>query len=157
MTPGSPVEVRRSPIHGEGLFALRDVTAGAALCEYRGDVVSKEESRRRSAALPDEAPVYLVARDEETDIDGDVPDNPAKYANHGCEPNAVLGEENGRLILRAAREISAGEEILFDYGFGLAESLARPCRCGSSRCIGRIVAAPLRPLLQKHLRTRRDR
>lgn len=149
---GKSVAVRTSPIHGSGLFAVRSIAPGEPIAPYRGERISKEESRRRSAARPEGAPVYVVALDDGTDIDGDVPDNPAMYANHGCEANAALEASGDGLRLVATREIAPGEEILFDYGFGLAESLGRPCRCGSSRCTGRIVAEPLRPLLKKLLR-----
>jgi SET domain-containing protein len=156
-SPASAVVVRISPIHGSGLFAARAITSGEILCEYRGERITKEESRRRSERDTPGTPVYRVAFDDDTDIDGDIPDNPAKYANHGCEANAELVREGDRLWLVASREITAGSEILFDYGFGLAESLAHPCRCGIPGCISRIIAEPLRPLLKKHLRRTRAR
>jgi uncharacterized protein len=146
-----------SSIHGAGLFAARAVVAGEVLCEYRGERITKAESRRRSESAPPGKPVYSVALDDDTDIDGDIPDNPAKFANHACEANSELTRDGDRLWLVAARDIPAGSEILFDYGFGLAESLAHPCRCGMSGCAGHILAAPLRPLLKKHLRRTRAR
>jgi SET domain-containing protein len=155
--PASAVIVRTSPIHGAGLFAARDIASGESLCEYRGSRITKDESRRRSEAAAPGEPVYRVAFDDDTDVDGDIADNPAKFANHGCEPNAELVRKGDRLWLVASREITAGSEILFDYGFGLAESLAHPCRCGTPGCVGRILAEPLRPLLKKHLRRTRAR
>lgn len=153
----SAVRVSNSPIHGDGLFASRTIAAGEVLCEYRGERISKEESRRRSETSAPGTPVYRVALDDETDIDGDIPDNPAKFANHGCEANAELVHKDDRLWLVATHDIPEGGEILFDYGFGLAESLAHPCRCGTPGCVGRILASPLRPLLKKHLRRTRVR
>ena len=146
----SPVIVRDSPIHGAGLFATREIVAGETLAPYRGERIDKAESRRRAAARPAGAPVYTVALDDTADIDGDVPDNPAKYANHGCAANAALEAAGDNLVLKALRPIAAGEEIVFDYGFGLVDSLAHPCRCGAPGCVGRIVAEPLRPLLRKN-------
>ena len=146
------VSVNKSPIHGAGLFAARAVTAGEILCEYRGERITKEASRRRSEAGPPGAPVYRVAFDDDIDLDGDLPDNPAKFANHGCDANAELVRIGDKLVLRALRDLRADEEILFDYGFGLAESLGHPCRCGTPGCVGRIVASPLRLLLKKQMR-----
>ncbi len=143
-----------SGIHGTGLFATRAFAPGETLCEYRGERITREASRRRAAARPAGAPVFTVTLDDTHDLDGDVPDNLAKYANHGCAPNAELvpGGAPGRLFLVALTAVAPGEEILFDYGFGLADSVAHPCRCGAPDCAGRIVAEPLRPLLKKHLR-----
>ena len=87
-------------------------------------------------------------------LDGSVADNPARWANHSCEPNAELiwhGSVEGAW-LTSLRPLLAGEEITFDYGFSLAESLFHPCACGTAACIGRIIAAPLRPALRRHLR-----
>ena len=151
-TDGGNTVVNESPIHGTGLFAARAVAAGEFLCEYRGERITKEESRRRTEAAAPGSPVYRVSFDDDTDIDGDIPDNPAKFANHGCDANAELVRIEDKLHLRALRDLRAGEEILFDYGFGLAESLGHPCRCGSPGCVGRIVAEPLRPLLKKQMR-----
>ena len=145
----APVIVRGSPIHGFGLFAARAIAGGETLCEYQGRRISKEESRRLAEAAESGAPVYTVSLDETHDLDGDLPDNPAKYANHGCEANAELVLTDGRLHLMALRDIRDGEEILFDYGFSLADSVSHPCRCGTPGCVGRILAEPLRPLLLK--------
>ena len=150
--PETGIRVSGSPIHGFGLFAARDIAARESLCEYRGELITKAESRRRAESRAPGAPVYTVSLNDEYDLDGDLPDNPAKYANHGCRANAALVERDALLFLVASRDIGAGEEIVFDYGFGLAESLAHPCRCGAPGCVGRILAEPLRPLLKKHLR-----
>lgn len=145
----APVAVRPSPVHGLGLFATRRVAAGEPLCDYRGERITKEESRRRTAAAPPGAPLFIVALDDTTDLDGDIPDNPAKHANHGCRANARLVAQDGALRLIADRDIAPDEEILFDYGFSLADSVAHPCRCGAPECVGRIVAEPLRPRLRR--------
>lgn len=154
MPPEPTVRVAASGIHGRGLFAARDLRAGETLCEYRGEIITREESRRRASSRAPGEPLYSVNLDETHDLDGDIPDNPAKYANHGCVANAVLTthDDPRRLFLVACADIPNGGEILFDYGFGLAESLAHPCRCGAPGCPGRIVAEPLRALLKKNLR-----
>lgn len=149
---GAVTAVSESSIHGRGLFAARAVVAGERLVEYLGEKITREESVRRAALRPAGAPIYTVAFDDEHDLDGDLPDNPAKFANHGCVTNAELVRDGDRLRLVAARDIAEGSEILFDYGYGLADGLAHPCACGAPRCVGRIVAEPLRPLLKKHLR-----
>ncbi|MFM9167211.1 MAG: SET domain-containing protein-lysine N-methyltransferase [Verrucomicrobiota bacterium] len=93
--------------------------------------------------------------------DGSSEDNPARVANHSCEPNAdlVWDEAEAAAWLSARQDLPAGTEVTFDYGFSLAEALTHPCLCGSPSCVGRIVAAPLRAALRRHLRhpgARRD-
>jgi uncharacterized protein len=87
-------------------------------------------------------------------IDGSGPHNPARHANHSCEPSAEAIREGNRIALVATKRLLPGDEVTFDYGFGLADALGHPCRCGSPACAGRIVAAPLRPLLRRQFRTR---
>jgi len=59
--------------------------------------------------------------------------------------------------LRATSQIIPGDEISFDYGFSLSESLFNPCTCGKMSCPGKIIAEPLRPALRRHLRFLRRR
>lgn len=43
------LEVRKSPIHGQGLFAAEDIPWGKKIKEYRGKVISDKEAKKRSA------------------------------------------------------------------------------------------------------------
>jgi SET domain-containing protein len=40
----------------------------------------------------------------------------------------------------AWRDIRAGEEITFNYGYDLEDYREHPCRCGAADCAGYIVA-----------------
>jgi len=150
--PGT--EPRASTISGLGLFTTRAFAVGERLAPYLGEPL---------ATPPDVSgpgrPTYLLELHPGRWLDGASPANPARYANHSCEPNAelVLDEATGQAWLTALRPLAAGDEITFDYGFSLAESLFHPCRCGAPECVGRIIAAPLRPALRRHLRFSRQR
>lgn len=130
------VEFRPSPIHGTGAFARRDIPAGTRVLEYRGERISKAESRRRCAANN----VYIFALDEEHDLDGNVPWNAARFLNHSCAPNCEAVHEDGRIWITALRDIARGEELTFNYGYDLEDYRQYPCRCGASNCVGYIVA-----------------
>ncbi len=43
-------EVRKSPIHGMGVFASRRIRKGTRIIEYIGERIDKEESNRRGLA-----------------------------------------------------------------------------------------------------------
>jgi hypothetical protein len=147
------VETRPSAIAGQGLFARRDFAAGERLAPYRGPTTTTTPAR------PETGEVFALEVAAGLWLDGSGPDNPARWANHSCEPNAELiwhGAAEGAW-LTSLRPLRGGEEITFDYGFSLAESLFHPCSCRAPGCIGRIIAAPLRPALRRHLRFSRPR
>lgn len=152
------ISVRQSPVHGNGVFATENIPAGTLICIYRGELISAEEADRRSEArspnLP-ASPIYIFEIDENFCIDATNTgtENPARFINHSCNENceAIWNERERRLEIRALRDIVAGEELSFDYGFGLAGFFEHPCRCGAKNCVGYIVAAPLRPALLRKL------
>jgi SET domain-containing protein len=148
------VESRPSPIAGYGLFAKRGFAPGARIAPYTGKATST-----RPPKVGREEKVFALELAPGRWLDGSAADNPSRHANHSCHPNAELvwHEAESAAWLTARLPISAGEEITFDYGFSLAESLFQPCACGAADCVGRIIATPLRPALRRHLRFSRPR
>jgi hypothetical protein len=151
---GDAVVARPSPIAGLGLFALRAFAPGERLAAYSGVF-----THRPPAPAADDGRIYGLEISPGRWLDGSSPDNLGRYANHSCAPNAELTwtEAPEGAWLRATRPIAVAEEITFDYGFSLADSLTQPCRCGHPACVGRIIAEPLRGALRRHLRFSRPR
>ncbi len=116
--------------------------------EYRGEPVTKAESARRQA-VGDQ--VFIFELNAHEDLDGNFPDNPARFANHHCEPNCAAVAEGHSIHLRSLRAIAADEELTFDYGFRLAAFPGHPCRCGAVSCPGFIVAEPERRAVRRLL------
>jgi uncharacterized protein len=125
-----------SVIHGTGAFAVCPFPAGTHLIEYVGEIIDKRESLRR-CELNNE---YIFALDETRDIDGNVDWNPARFINHSCAPNCEAVLDDGHIWIIAARDIAAGEEITFNYGFDLEDYRNYPCTCGAPNCVGHMVA-----------------
>ena len=141
----------RSPIDGNGLFAARAFEADESIVAYTGAVLPNGRS------CADDR--YLLEIDAETWIDGGRSESPARFVNHGCEPNCELILEDGVVWLKSARAIDAGEELLVDYGYRPREAIGRRCRCGSPRCCGYVVGRPWRAELFRllaHLRRTRS-
>jgi len=142
---GPAYEIRRSPIHGTGVFAARDLRRGERIVEYLGERITKEESERRGLALLEKsqhdggAAVYIFTLDDEWDLDGDQPDNDARLINHSCDPNCDAWNYDNRLFIEARRSIKRGEELGFNYGFSVDTWEDHPCRCGTAKCAGYIV------------------
>ena len=140
-----------SRIEGRGLFATRAHRAGELLATYRGPVVT-------SPPGPDaEGRVHALELEPGRWIDGRDPVNLARLANHACHPTAEAVRRGDEVELRALADLAPGDEVTFDYGFGLADALRHPCRCGAPDCPGFIVAEPLRPLLRRQLRVGKGR
>ena len=61
-----------------------------------------------------------------------------KYMNHSCDPNTWWADDN---TMTASRDISAGEEITYDYATTEVDVPFRMvCLCGSANCRGEITA-----------------
>ena len=78
--------------------------------------------------------------DEEHDLDGNVSWNPARLLNHSCAPNCEAQLDDGHIWIVALRDIKAGEELTFNYGYELNDEMAQPCTCGTEHCCGYILA-----------------
>ena len=127
---------KSATIHGTGEFARRRIPGGTRLLEYVGEKISKRESLRR-CELNNE---YIFALNDENDLDGNTTWNPVRFLNHSCAPNCEAVLEAGRIWAVALREIPAGEEITYNYGYDPEDFREHPCRCGQENCVGFIVA-----------------
>lgn len=126
-----------SGIAGTGLFATTDFAPGDEVIEYLGERIGKEESDRRCEAQNP----YIFNIDEQWDLDGSVPTNPARFINHCCDPNCEAEQdEDGRIYIKARKPLRAGEELTFNYGYDLVDWEEHVCQCGASNCIGYMVA-----------------
>lgn len=154
------IRVRTSAIHGRGVYAAQLIPEGTRVIEYTGERITKAEARRREAARLQrlnrggDGSVYIFELNRRYDLDGRTRRNPARLINHSCAPNCEAQNISGRIWIIARREIVAGEELTFDYGFPLSEWALHPCRCGAPRCPGYIVSSYQRWRLRRILRKR---
>jgi len=110
------LKVKKSPLHGRGLFALEDIPWGTRIIEYEGEVISDEVAETRIAAGAE----CIFELREGQNIDGAVGGNEARYVNHARRrPNCFILREDGRIWIVAGIEgVAKGEELTFDYGSG---------------------------------------
>ncbi|MGJ3242513.1 MAG: SET domain-containing protein [Opitutales bacterium] len=152
------VKSSRSPIHGRGLYARRAIPAGTRIIEYTGEKITKAESVRRAEAWDAKARrrggglVYIFELNKRYDLDGNIAGNIAKYINHSCEPNCESEVIRGRIWIVTIRDIAAGEELYYDYGYDLEHFMDHPCLCGTDSCVGFIVREDQRKKLKSILR-----
>ena len=139
--------MRRSGVHGKGVFADRALSAGVRLIEYLGEVIAWDEALRRHPHDPANPhhTFYFHISDAQV-IGGGVQGNSARWINHSCEPNCEATQEGARVFIHALCDIAAGEELFYDYGLVIDEPITPqlradyPCWCGHATCRGTLLA-----------------
>ena len=164
-TPPNPwLVLRRSGIHGRGVYARVDIPAGTRIIEYTGEHISNTEADRRydDENMPRHH-TFLFILNSRTCIDAAVGGNIARFINHSCDPNCVALIEGQHIWIDALRDIRAGEELGYDYEYDFMPEYTVEdlefygCRCGSPLCRGTIVDVPRRKRhLLADLRRRRE-
>ena len=144
---------RQSPIHGNGVFALRDIPKGTPIVEYRGRRLTHAEADRRFGNEVDSGHTFLFTLNDKYLVDGGDGGNVARWINHSCAPNCqawIVEHASGdprrdKVMIESRRAIRAGEELTYHYGITLEErqtaKLKRlwACRCGARRCTGTLL------------------
>ncbi|MBS0315659.1 MAG: SET domain-containing protein-lysine N-methyltransferase [Proteobacteria bacterium] len=145
--PSRRIQTRRSGVHGKGVFALQPIAAGETIIEYTGEVITWKAAQARHPHDPnDPNHTFFFHIDERHVIDAKVGGNSARWINHSCDPNCEADEQQGRVFIKALRDIRAGEELNYDYGLIIDERYTPklkaeyPCWCGAKNCRGTLLA-----------------
>lgn len=134
------VEIRTSPISGQGTFANKKIKAGEYITTLSGEFVitkeinkvSMERGWRIEDPLQIDDEVYLALNNE------------SKLINHSCNPNTGMRNKSD---LFAVRDIEVNEEITYDYSStcGINDQMDMSCSCHTPLCrhqIGNILTLP---------------
>ncbi|HUA19018.1 MAG TPA: SET domain-containing protein-lysine N-methyltransferase [Bryobacteraceae bacterium] len=142
-------EVRASPIHGRGLFAIAEFEPGEIVCVKGGYIFTREKLR-------EVAPVLGPAEIQIADNLYIGPLDPAEregamiFSNHSCDPNIAV---QGQIVFVALRRIAAGEELTHDWATTDDDDYSLECHCGSPACRGLITGKDWqKPELQRKYR-----
>jgi uncharacterized protein len=141
------IQTRRSGVHGKGVYAVVDLAEGETLIEYVGEIITWDEALRRHPHDPtDPNHTFYFHIDEDHVIDAKYGGNSSRWINHSCKPNCEADVEDGRVFIRARKNIKAGEELFYDYGLVIDEPYTKklkaeyPCWCGAKKCRGTLLA-----------------
>ncbi len=162
-TDSSPwISAATSGIHGRGVYAKVAIPDGTRIIEYTGERITKAEALRREQqrlarqARGGDDSVYIFVLNQRHDLDGRRSRSVARLLNHSCAPNCKTENLRGHIWITARRDIAAGEELTFDYGYSYKEWRIHPCRCGTPKCVGFIVNSAQRWLVRRALRAERS-
>ena len=113
-----------SPVHGIGVFAIKDIPKGAkplvSLIKIKEYSFSKKEINKLSASVRKEIRMFCYYDKDEYLIPsiGLNAMNMAFYMNHSKTPNVKYLKNNDIVALR---KIKANEELFFDYDLAFGE------------------------------------
>ena len=140
------LKVKRSPVHGRGVFTTRPIRKREFIIEYTGRRILWSDVPED---LDDPRTYYFGLDDETKVIDPSVGGNEAQWINHSCDPNCKAIEDNrGRVFIEALRDIRAGDELFYDYRLIIDVPRTREieeeskCNCSSPKCRGTMLEKP---------------
>lgn len=142
-----------------GLVTLENIPEGGFVCEYIGEILTKDEAVRRSQFNDENNQMnYIICLNEtcsdgtseghQTFIDPSLRGNIGRYLNHSCDPNCeIISVRTDGIIPKLGiftkRKIQKMEELCFDYGckstaddeITAEKSIGRKmCYCQSFKC-----------------------
>ncbi len=127
------VESRATGTHGDGLYAVRDITAGECVLIFGGYILTVEQEAQLAGKLSDNgvqiAKDLVICSTRTEEWGGE------NFLNHSCEPNAGF---KGQIAVVAMRDIGSGGQITIDYAMVLYHSPGGPayrldCACAERR------------------------
>jgi hypothetical protein len=130
ISSNKPYRIGRSPT-GLGLFATKPIKKGAKIVRYFGPLL--DSKKKKDDAIENK---YLFELSGRWTIDGSVRENVARYINHACRPNAEsdVRPRKRKVVIRAIKNISPGEEINYDYGTDYFKAYLKPIGCKCDAC-----------------------
>jgi len=142
----SRLKVRKSGVHGKGVYATAPIRKGTRIIEYTGEHIPW----KKAMDLPPHDPTdphhtFYFSLDNGDVIDAGKGGNDSRWINHSCDPNCKTSETDDRIFVYALRTIQPGEELFYDYKIVPAERRTKAlankfaCRCGNANCRGTML------------------
>ena len=124
---------RRSKLHGWGVFALEPINKNRRIVQYHGELIDHKESFKRESRYLKKGEIWCFTVNRRWVRDGNVNGNVARFINHACRPNCYSQIVGREIWVRAGRNISAGEELTYDYYTDGEMIIQCRCRPGCTR------------------------
>ena len=122
--------VRKSAIHGMGLFADLPIFKDEIIAVKGGHIFSREmlnhvekELGPAEIQIDDDLFIGPLNREER--------EGAMLFLNHSCNPNVGI---QGQIVFVAMRDISRGEELTHDWATTDDDDYEMQCNCGAANC-----------------------
>lgn len=119
------LKIRRSKIHGTGIFATKAFKKGEKISTITGEIKKKENKTKKDAL----ANACWIGIDKNVWIK---PVAPFRYVNHSCNPSAGI---RGKITVVALRDLEEDDEVTIDYSISEADPRwYMNCKCAAPNC-----------------------
>ncbi|KAG5671808.1 hypothetical protein PVAND_001983 [Polypedilum vanderplanki] len=148
--PHEGLEIKKFHDKGYGLITKEFIPKGTFICEYAGEVLTKNEAFKRDQLNQASNKmnyifclneISMTSKDEkiQTFIDPSRKGNIGRYINHSCDANCEIISVRvdsiiPKISIFAKRDICAQQEITFSYGDVDANNKTKMCLCGANIC-----------------------
>jgi SET domain-containing protein len=126
----SKAAVKKSAIHGKGLFAIAPIAREEIVCVKGGYIFDRETLRSKPkwylAAEIQIAEDLFIGPLNEEEREGSM-----IFSNHSCEPNIGV---QGQIVFVAMRDIEPGAELTHDWAMTDDDEFEIECHCGAGSC-----------------------
>ena len=145
-------KIKNSNIDKKGLYASKDIKAGATIINYKGKLITNSEVEK-NPKFDNDKDIYLFDINKRYSLDGDFSWNDARLINHSCNPNCEVDGKGYKIWITAIKDIKKNQEFTYDYGCGYDEDYKQfPCKCRAKNCCGYIVRSESRWRINKKFR-----
>ncbi|KAF7682473.1 Histone-lysine N-methyltransferase, H3 lysine-4 specific [Astathelohania contejeani] len=133
--------IKKSKIHGKGVFAEEEILAGTRFMEYIGEIIGEKmaDKREKKYRAKNINSIYFFRASMDVIIDATVYGNKARFMNHSCIPNCSTEVRRSggipKIVIFALRNIKKGEELTLWYNMSGGEGEALKCNCGLDVCV----------------------
>ena len=121
------IKRRKSKLHGHGVFAVEPINKNKRIIDYAGELISNKQSENREDRYLRKGCIWVFRVSRKWSRDANVGGNIARFINHSCKPNCWVEVVDKTIWIRAARTITPGEELTYDYNTEGDKTI--PCRC----------------------------
>lgn len=122
--------IRKSFVHGYGLFAIKPIKKGEIVVIKGGHIFNERILKKVKDKISE---AYFQIEDDF--VIGPLKKSEVKknklYINHSCDPNIGI---RGQITLIAMRNIKAGEELTYDWAMEDPGGWKMKCNCGAKNC-----------------------
>jgi SET domain-containing protein len=109
------------------VFALESINKNRRIIDYAGEKIQNRDSTKREIRYLKRGEIWCFRVNRLYSRDAAVGGNVARFINHSCQPNCYSNIIGDTIWIIAGRNITAGEELTYNYYTEGEGEL--PCRC----------------------------